>query len=40
MPTEALYRYEGLATGFQAEVRVDEMGLVIEYGNIWKRILI
>ncbi len=37
-PTEALYRYEGLATGFQAEVRVDEMGLVIDYGKIWKRV--
>jgi hypothetical protein len=32
-----LYRYES-ATGFSAEVEVDDLGLVVKYGNIWQRV--
>ncbi|HLY24993.1 MAG TPA: putative glycolipid-binding domain-containing protein [Aggregatilineales bacterium] len=32
------YRYEGLGTGFEAEITVDEDGLVIEYPGVFRRI--
>ncbi len=32
-----LYRYESAGGRFVAEVRVDEAGLVIDYGDIWSR---
>ena len=38
MPGGSLYRYEGLATGFLADLPVDEMGLVIDYPNLWCRV--
>ncbi|HLY25776.1 MAG TPA: putative glycolipid-binding domain-containing protein [Aggregatilineales bacterium] len=31
------YRYEGLGTGFQAEITVDEDGLVIDYPGVFRR---
>jgi hypothetical protein len=31
------YRYESSNGGFQAEVTVDPIGLVIEYGKLWSR---
>lgn len=34
----ALFRYEGLESGFTAEVSVDEDGLVTDYGTIWHRV--
>jgi hypothetical protein len=34
----AVYRYEGLETGFRAEVTVDNQGVVVDYANIWKRV--
>jgi hypothetical protein len=37
-PNGALYRYEGLDSWFEAELQVDEMGLVIEYQNVWTRV--
>jgi uncharacterized protein len=33
-----VYRYEGLETGFRADVSVDAQGLVVEYGGIWRRV--
>jgi hypothetical protein len=35
-----LYRYEGLESGFRADLSVDAHGLVIEYPDIWKRVWI
>jgi hypothetical protein len=35
---ENTYRYTSLASGFQAEIEVDEYGLPLRYGNIWERI--
>jgi uncharacterized protein len=35
---EKLYRYTSIASGFQAEIEVDEFGLPIRYGNIWSLI--
>jgi hypothetical protein len=32
------FRYEGLASGFTAEVEVDEEGLVVEYPPAWRRV--
>lgn len=32
-----LYRYESVGGRFAASVEVDEMGLVTEYGEIWRR---
>jgi len=34
--TENTYRYENSASGFTAELRVNEEGLVLDYGDIWK----
>jgi hypothetical protein len=34
----AMYRFEGLDTGFQADLTIDEMGLVIDYPNLWTRV--
>jgi hypothetical protein len=31
------FRYEGLASGFTAEIEVDEDGLVVEYPPAWRR---
>ena len=31
-------RYEGLASGFTAEIEVDEDGLVVEYPPAWRRV--
>lgn len=33
---ERRYRYES-ATGFSAELEVDELGLVVRYGDVWER---
>jgi len=33
-----IYRYEGLASGFTAELPVDKDGLVIDYPGLWKRV--
>jgi hypothetical protein len=33
------YRYEGLGTGFTAEITVDEDGLVLDYPGLFKRIV-
>ncbi|HUC16400.1 MAG TPA: putative glycolipid-binding domain-containing protein [Acetobacteraceae bacterium] len=32
------FRYRGLATGFTAELEVDDEGLVLRYGTIWRRV--
>jgi uncharacterized protein len=32
------YRYEGLESGFQAELAVDAQALVVDYPNLWKRV--
>ena len=32
------FRYEGLATGFTAEITVDEDGLVVDYSGLFRRI--
>jgi len=32
------YRYESRGGGFQADLSVDDDGLVIDYGGIWKRV--
>jgi hypothetical protein len=37
-PEGGLYRYEGLSTGFMAELRVDRDGLVIDYPGLFRRI--
>jgi hypothetical protein len=37
---ENRYRYDSLESGFTAELVVDEHGLVVEYGNIWRRIAV
>lgn len=34
----ARYRYEGLDTGFTAELAVDADGLVIDYQELWRRL--
>jgi hypothetical protein len=31
------FRYRGLATGFTAELEVDSEGLVLRYGDVWRR---
>ncbi|HLZ62404.1 MAG TPA: putative glycolipid-binding domain-containing protein [Ktedonosporobacter sp.] len=33
-----LYRYEGLESGFTADLRVDAQGLVVDYPGIWRRV--
>lgn len=33
-----LYRYEGLESGFSADLLVDAQGLVMDYPGIWKRV--
>ena len=35
----ARYLYEGLGTDFKAELLVDEAGLVIDYQDLWQRIV-
>lgn len=37
-PEGGRYRYEGLDTGFTAEITVDADGLVIDYPGIWRRV--
>ncbi|MGI0049190.1 MAG: putative glycolipid-binding domain-containing protein [Nitrososphaera sp.] len=32
------YRYEYRSVGYQAELEVDESGLVVSYGNLWSRV--
>jgi hypothetical protein len=34
----AVYRYEGLESGFRADLTVDAQGLVIAYPNLWQRV--
>jgi len=34
--TADTYRYENLPSGFTAELRVNEEGLVLDYGDIWR----
>jgi hypothetical protein len=36
--SERTYRYRSLASGFTAEIEVDEMGLTVRYEGIWERI--
>jgi uncharacterized protein len=36
--SENVYRYTSIASGFQADIDVDQFGLPIRYGNIWERI--
>jgi len=36
--SERTYRYCSLASGFTAEIEVDEMGLTVRYEGIWDRI--
>lgn len=33
-----LYRYENIASGFSADIEVDDMCLPISYGRIWSRL--
>jgi hypothetical protein len=33
------YRYEYLSTGYQAALEVDEFGLVVSYGDQWRRVV-
>ena len=35
---EALYRYEGLGTGFSAELPIDQDGLVLDYPGVFTRV--
>jgi hypothetical protein len=35
---EQLYQYEGLSTGFQALLDVDEFATVIRYGDFWHQV--
>ncbi|MFN8528937.1 MAG: putative glycolipid-binding domain-containing protein [Anaerolineae bacterium] len=37
-PDGGLFRFESRANNFTADVRVDAYGLVVEYGNLWKRV--
>lgn len=37
--TGGIYRYEGLESGFTADLPVDARGLVLDYPGIWKRVL-
>ncbi len=39
-PGGARYRYEGLATGFVAELDVDSAGLVLDYPGIFRRVAV
>lgn len=36
--SENTYRYENAASGFSAELRVNEEGLVLEYGDLWEAV--
>jgi hypothetical protein len=36
--TGARYRFEGLSSGFQADLDVDADGLVIDYPGLWERV--
>jgi hypothetical protein len=35
---ERRYRYESIASGFTAELEVDDLGLVVEYEGLWRRV--
>jgi len=35
---ERRYRYESIVSGFTAELEVDDLGLVINYEGIWRRV--
>ncbi|MDX2163142.1 MAG: putative glycolipid-binding domain-containing protein [bacterium] len=37
-PDGGVFRYEGLRTRFSAELRVDAYGLVVEYGDLFRRV--
>ena len=32
------FRYVGLSTGFQADLQVDDRGLVLRYGQLFERV--
>jgi hypothetical protein len=32
------YKYESLSTGFKAHLEVDKFGLIVSYGNLWRRV--
>jgi len=34
--SENVYRYDNIASGFTAELRVNDEGLVLEYGDLWR----
>jgi hypothetical protein len=36
--SDRVYHYENPSTGFRAELEVDEFGLVVTYGDFWRRI--
>jgi hypothetical protein len=36
--SESVYRYE--SDGFSAEVEVDDLGLVVRYGDLWERVAV
>ena len=39
-PSGGSYRYEGLESGFRADLAVDGPGLVVDYPDIWQRVWI
>jgi len=36
--SDRTYRYRSLASGFTADIDVDEIGLTVRYEGIWERI--
>jgi hypothetical protein len=34
----SVYKYEGLETGFTAELQVDNEGLILNYPDLWKKV--
>jgi hypothetical protein len=33
-----MYKYEGLESGFTAELQTDRDGLVLDYPDLWRRV--
>ena len=38
LPNGQLYRYEGLLSGFTAEIEVDKDGLVMDYPGVFRKV--
>jgi hypothetical protein len=36
--TGGTYRYEGLESGFRADLQIDAQGLMLDYSGIWQRV--